>query len=147
MVVLRSIVLVLIYSCLIRSTCAHNSSPLPHFPNRLWAYYSMPGHYVLEGLLASQYHQDYTVIEPWTGSPYWFRNRDDCIAEGVIPPDYEGVLPEECWGTAEEWIDVSFGGAFTWEHVPLNVIYCLAILIIAKVVSYWALRNLDYLSK
>lgn len=113
----------------------------------LWAYYSMPGHYVLEGLLASQFHQDDTVIEPWEGSPYWFRNRDDCIADGTIPPDFEGELPEDCWGTAEEWIEVSFGGLFTWEHVPFNVIYCFAVLVIAKVVSYWALRNLDYLAK
>mmetsp|Transcript_3949 Transcript_3949/g.7759 ORF Transcript_3949/g.7759 Transcript_3949/m.7759 type:complete len:597 (+) Transcript_3949:1359-3149(+) len=113
----------------------------------LWAYWTMPGHYVLEGLLVSQFHNDDTIIEPSLGSPYWVQNKDACAESGTVPDDFDGDLPEECWGTAEDWIYVSFGGKFVWEHVWVNTIYCLAFLLVAKVISFWALKNLDYLSK
>lgn len=56
----------------------------------------------LEGLLTSQFHNDDTQIEASPGSPFW---------------EYLGCKEEPCYGSAEDWIFVSFGGAFVFENL------------------------------
>lgn len=40
-------------------------------PFWIWAYWFLPGHYILEGLLTTQFNNDNTPIEATTGSPFW----------------------------------------------------------------------------
>lgn len=100
------------------------------------AYWLFPGHYVLEGLLASQFHQDDTPIEATLGSPFY-----DYLQ------DVGGNCTETCVGTAEDWIKVSFGGEFRWENIPWNILYLLALTIGARLITWIALVKLNYLAK
>ena len=109
---------------------------------------------MLEGLLASQFHQDETPIEPTLDSPFYDFSLQQCLNEkpagcdiSTIDANYQDPLPECCWGTAEDWIFVSFGGMFKWANVGWNIIYCFGIIIVAKALSFLALKKLDYLSK
>jgi ABC-type multidrug transport system ATPase subunit len=98
-------------------------------------YWLMPGHYVLEGLIASQFHQDDTPIVATVGSPFY----TSLGCDGT--PDYQ------CIGTAEQWIADSFGGKFNWNHVPWNVVYLLVVLFAVRIINYFALVKLNYLAK
>ena len=101
----------------------------------VFMYWLMPGHYVLEGLVASQFHQDDTMIEANPGSPFFEFN--NCTID----------QEDKCTGTAEDWIFVSFGGAFQWENVPWNVLYLVGLLISARLITWFALTKLNYLAK
>lgn len=98
----------------------------------VFAYWLMPGHYVLEGLLTTQFNNDDTQIEASVGSDFW---------------DYLDCTEEPCYGTAEKWIFVSFGGAFTIEHVKWDIIYLFGAIIIVRLIAYIALTRLNYLAK
>lgn len=67
----------------------------------LWGYWTFPLHYVLEGLFTSQFQGDNTTIVASYGSPFF-----DAVCPGIGPDD---PIPANCTGTAEEWINVSFG--------------------------------------
>jgi len=108
-----------------------------------WAYWVMPGHYVLEGLLVSQFHEDNTPIIPYVGSPFY-----DYVRKTYCPgAEYGEPLPSGCTGTAEEWIYVSFGGKFVWGHLGANIIYLVLVLLLSKLVAFVALKRLNYLAK
>jgi hypothetical protein len=110
-------------------------SELILIPSFYKAYWLFPGHYVLEGLVASQFHRDDTPIEAILGSPFFV-----FLTE-------EGCTSQVCVGTAEQWIDVSFGGAFSYDHLPWNVLYLLGVLVAARLITFYALTKFNYLSK
>ena len=56
---------------------------------------------MLEGLFTSQFQGDNTTIVASFGSPFF-----DAVCPDVGPND---PIPNNCTGTAEEWIYVSFG--------------------------------------
>lgn len=85
--------------------------------------------------MASQFHQDDTPILANQGSPF-----HQSLVNG-------GCTTEACVGTAEEWIEVSFDGEYTFEHLPYNVLYLIALIIFARTVTLYALMKLNYLSK
>jgi hypothetical protein len=95
-----------------------------------------PGHYVLEGLLASQFYEDTTPIEATPGSPFYISL--GCDTDEAI---------DKCVGTAEGWVFVSFGGKFLFEHLPWNALYLIAVIIGARVITFFALLKLNYLAK
>jgi hypothetical protein len=109
-----------------------SNASLPYFFSAYWLF---PGHYVLEGLVVSQFHEDDTPIEATLGSPFY---------QFLVG---KGCTSEVCVGTAEQWIDVSFGGAFSYYHLPWNVLYLLALLIAARLITFYALVKFNYLSK
>lgn len=103
----------------------------------VFMYWLMPGHYVLEGLLASQFHNDNTTIVATPGSPFY----------ASLGCDLDDFDTKVCKGTSEEWILSSFGGLFTWEHIPYNIVYLVGMLITVRTISYFALVKLNYLAK
>ncbi len=89
---------------LIRETLHHSGILIrPQFipPFWQWGYWLFPLHYVLEGLFTSQFQGDNTTIVASFGSPFF-----DAVCPEVGPND---PIPNNCTGTAEEWIYVSFG--------------------------------------
>jgi ABC-type multidrug transport system ATPase subunit len=106
----------------------------PHDIPTFWIfmYWLMPGHYILEGLLTTQFNNDDTPIEASIGSPFW---------------EYLGCTEEPCYGTAQQWIFVSFGGAFVFENVKWNVTYLVGAIILVRLIAYIALTRLNYLEK
>ena len=85
-----------------------------------------------EGLLTTQFNNDDTPIEASEGSPFW---------------DFLGCTVSPCYGTAEEWIFVSFGGAFTFDHLKWDIIYLVGATLLVRVFAYIALTRLNYLAK
>lgn len=106
----------------------------PHDIPTFWIfmYWLMPGHYILEGLLTTQFNNDDTPIEASIGSPFW---------------EYLGCTEEPCYGTAQQWIFVSFGGAFVFENVKWDVTYLVGAIILVRLIAYIALTRLNYLEK
>jgi len=101
----------------------------------LFMYYLMPGHYILEGLLVTQYYKDETPIEASTDSPFWdYLGCDQQIAEGAT----------NCVGTAEEWVYASFEGAFVIEHVPGCIGYLIGMVVLTRIVTVYGLGYLNY---
>ncbi|KAL7540199.1 hypothetical protein ACHAXR_009936 [Thalassiosira sp. AJA248-18] len=69
-----------------------------------WAYWTFPLHWILEGLLTSQFQDDNRPIVASFGSPFY----DYLISENCPELKPDQSVPTECiTGTAEEWIFVS----------------------------------------
>ena len=97
----------------------------------------MPGHYIFEGLVASQFDGDKTNIIASPGTPFWnFLDCDEQVADGV----------ETCIGSAEDWIYASFGGNFVPENIPTDIIYLVCLFVMTRFVTYVALATLNYRS-
>jgi len=133
----------------------------------LWAYWTFPLHYVLEGLLTSQFQNDSTPIEASFGTPFYdhvvYENGQvwsfcpcydlraneaeyaECQANMNLSPS---EMSELCYtGTAEDWIYISFGGKWIPEHIPYDIIYCLGAIIVAKIMAIYGLSKKNYLAK
>mmetsp|Transcript_3054 Transcript_3054/g.4361 ORF Transcript_3054/g.4361 Transcript_3054/m.4361 type:complete len:251 (+) Transcript_3054:1980-2732(+) len=107
----------------------------------LFAYWLFPGHYILEGLVSSQFHNDDTPITPNLGSEFCFFVADASNGECSISNCYE------CTGTAEDWIHISFGNEFQFDNLGYDVIYLFCAIIVIKYITYVALMKLNYLVK
>ena len=110
----------------------------------IWAYWTFPLHYVIEGLLTSQYKGNDTPIVASYGSPFYLQTLNNKCPD-LLP---EGVdIPQDCiTGTAEDWIYTSFGGMWVPEHIPYNVLYLCGAIFAAKVVTLYGLKRKNYLS-
>jgi hypothetical protein len=98
-------------------------------------YWLMPGHYIYEGLIMSQFNNDNSPIVASVGSPFYDSLRcTDIASQG-----------EDCVGTAEEWIASSFPD-WSIDNVPYNILYLIGIIIITRAITYFALTHLDYRS-
>lgn len=104
----------------------------------IFMYWLLPGHYILEGLLTTQYNNDESPITANTGSGFYQylidsgKNITDCSAE--------------CTGTAESWVEYTFDGEFSIENVPYDILYLVAMTILTRVISVWALGHINYRS-
>ena len=109
----------------------------------IWAYWTFPLHYVLEGLLSSQFENDLTPIVASPGTPFYEYTIEKNCADSTADP-----IPVECYtGTAEDWIFVSFGGMWVPEHIPYCVGYCIGAVVIAKAMAIYGLKQKNYLAK
>jgi len=109
----------------------------------IWAYWTFPLHYVLEGLFTSQFQGDTTPIVATYGTEFynWVLN-EECPGVEADPP------PVECYtGTAEEWIYVSFGGMWVPDHIPYCIGYCIGAVVVAKAMAMYGLKQRNYLAK
>ena len=108
------------------------------------AYWLFPGHYVLEGLITSQFHEDNTPIEATPGSPFYnfLVANSDAVVQCAGVTGLSGLC-----GTAEDWIDYTFGGKFSFDNVPWNVLYLVCLVVGSRLITFIALGNLNYLSK
>ena len=111
----------------------------------IWAYWTFPLHYVLEGLFTSQFENDTTLIVASFGTPYY----DHLVETGraTTCPESVSTDPNALCGTAEEWIYVSFGGMWVPGHIPYDVLYCLGAIIVAKAMAFYGLTRKNYLAK
>jgi hypothetical protein len=98
--------------------------------NRLPTIGIMPGHYFFEGLIVSQYHDDQTNI---TASP------------GTVFYDYLECDADPCIGTAGDWVQANFPD-WSYDNVPYNMLYLVLLIILTRVVTFWALAKLNYRS-
>lgn len=105
---------------------------IPNFWSFL--YWVMPGHYIFEGLIVSQFEGDTTPIEASPGTPFFdFNNCNAVIAAG-----------EKCFGTAEDWVFVAFGGNFIPDHLPINMTYLACLLVMTRIATALALTYLNF---
>lgn len=111
----------------------------------IWAYWTFPLHYIMEGLLTSQFRNDDTPIVASLGSPFY----DYVLSEKCPGTTPEDSISVDCiTGTAEEWIYVSFGkGWFVPDHIPFNFVYLIGAIIVAKVLTLYGLKQKNFLAK
>lgn len=103
----------------------------------IFMYWLMPGHYILEGLLMTQFDGDDTPIQATPGSAFWDSlGCDDQVADNNT----------DCTGTASQWIDAEFAGVFSIDNVPVDIIYLVALLFCTRIITVWALGHLNYRS-
>lgn len=95
-------------------------------------YWLMPGHYVLESLLVTQYNNDDTPITASYNSPFY--NGLGCTPADDTP----------CVGTAEEWIEYSFGGIFSIDNLGGDFAYLVGLLIVTRIATFLGLNYLNY---
>ena len=96
-------------------------------------YWVMPGHYIFEGLVVSQFDGDETPIIASPGSPFWIEL--DCANQEA-----------PCDGPAWLWVYSTFGGNFVPENIPTNIVYLVCLFVLTRLVTFWALANLNYRS-
>jgi hypothetical protein len=107
----------------------------PQFIPKFWLfmYYILPGHYILEGLLTTQYQNDTTEIKAAVGSPFY-------VSLGCDGSE------EKCSGHAEDWVNVTFDGTFSIDNVPYDIAYLVGMTILTRVVTVWSLGHLNHRS-
>jgi hypothetical protein len=111
----------------------------------IWAYWILPLHYVLEGLLTSQFEGDQTPIIASYQSPFYdYAINKNCPGVDV---DISSPLARCITGTAEEWIKVSFGSMWIPEHMKYDVLYLVGAIVLAKVLTIYGLRHKNFLAK
>jgi hypothetical protein len=98
----------------------------------IFMYWITPGHYIFEGIIMSQYDGDDTLIVASTGSPFYNSLRCN---ETVV----------SCEGTAEGWVDSSFPDWDT-DHLFYDALYLIGVILATRVITFFALTNLDYRS-
>ena len=101
-------------------------------------YWLMPGHYIYEGLLMSQYDGDTTEIVASPNTPFW---------NAIDPPCEEQLAAgkAECTGTAEAWVASSFT-AYSADNIPWNILYLLVLLLLSRTTTGLALAYLNFRS-
>ena len=101
----------------------------------IFMYWLMPGHYILEGLLTTQFNGDTTEIQADAGTLFWSSlDCDTKVAEGAT----------SCSGTAEQWVDATFEGEFSIDNLPVDIGYLCALLVATLIIKWWALARLNY---
>mmetsp|Transcript_17034 Transcript_17034/g.39117 ORF Transcript_17034/g.39117 Transcript_17034/m.39117 type:complete len:1432 (-) Transcript_17034:3850-8145(-) len=101
----------------------------------IFMYWLLPGHYVLEGLLTTQYDNDTTPIAANPGSKFY---------QYLVDSDQCAQGSKVCIGTAEEWVSSTFDGEFSRENVPYDILYLVGVTVLTRVISVWALAYLNY---
>jgi len=101
----------------------------------IFMYWLLPGHYILEGLIMTQFDNDMSPISANPGSEFYqYLVESGQCAQGS----------SVCTGTAEEWVYNTFGGEFSRENVPYDILYLVGGTILTRVISVWALGHLNY---
>jgi hypothetical protein len=98
-------------------------------------YWLMPGHYVVEGLLVSQFYQDATPIQASAGSNFWnYLGCDQQIENGAT----------ECTGSAEDWVYATFEGVWVIENIPANIGYLVGMVLLTRILTVFGLGYCNY---
>lgn len=97
-----------------------------------WAYWIFPGHYLFEGIFATQFSDDTTLIEASTGSPFY--KSLNCTS-----------YTDPCEGTVGQWFAVNYSD-FSRDNVYYCGIFLACFIILTRFVTLWALSSLNYRS-
>ena len=102
----------------------------------LW---TAPGRFAFEGIVMSQFDGiDITVIaQPY--SPFYFFL--DCGSSSS-----NENANTECSGTMSEFVEFYFGGKFTVDHFFLDVGVLLGYLVLARLLTWFALKKFNYVN-
>ena len=98
-----------------------------------FTYWITPGHYVYEGLILSLYWDDQRTVTANKGSEFYTWLGCDRFDHG-----------ESCEGTLEQYVWVFFGGNFNGGNLYLDVLVLALFLVLAQVVTFFALRKFQY---
>ncbi|KAG7350244.1 ABC-2 type transporter-domain containing protein [Nitzschia inconspicua] len=101
----------------------------------IFMYWLLPGQYVLESLLVTQYDGDDTPIVASPGTAFW--NYLGCGTAAATTT---------CIGTAEEWVYATFDGNFVIENVPKNLAYLIGMIVLTRILTVFGLGYLNYRS-
>lgn len=112
-------------------------SNIPNF--WIFMYWLMPGHYVFEGLLTSQFQNDDTPITASPNSPFW-------VFLGCTADQMTATGEDRCVGTAENWVFATYGGDFEAENIPVNIAYLCGLLLVTRLITGFALAKLNFRS-
>ena len=109
----------------------------------IWAYWVFPLHYIMEGLLTSQYRGDQTPIVASLSSPFYYY----VLGKNCPNMPTDQTPPVECiTGTAEDWVYVSFGGMWVPENIPYDILYLIFAIIVFKAAALYGLKTRNYLA-
>ena len=111
----------------------------PQYLNGFWQapYWITPGRYVYEGLMASQFSQDTRTVCANTDSMFY--NDLNCT---IVQTDIQC----SCNGTVTEFFYVYFGNRFQHDNLFLNALVLGFILLLARLLTFWALKQFNYTS-
>ena len=93
-------------------------------------YYICPGHYVYESMVMAIYTDNDKTVTANVGSEFY---------ESVCP---EGQDP--CVGSAEAFVNVFFGGEFSYDNIPRNAFILGGILVMARLLTWLALKKIRF---
>lgn len=102
----------------------------------IFMYWLLPGHYVLEGLMTTQFENDTSPIAA---------NLESVFYQYLVDSE-QCVQGSSCTGTAEEWVQATFAGNFSVANVPYDILYLVGVIICTRVITVWSLGHLNYQS-
>jgi len=109
----------------------------PQYLTGFWQlpFWLTPGHYVYEGLVASQFYDDQTPVIASPGTSFYLYL--NCTIG----------QPELCEGTVAQYVGVFCGWRFDFDHILYDACALGLFLIFARVLTYYALKRFNYASK
>jgi hypothetical protein len=110
----------------------------PQYLSGFWAlpFWLTPGHYVFEGLVASQFFSDDTLVTASPMSPF-FQYLNCTLGN-------ETFISEPCVGTVEQYVIAFFGGKYQYDHIFYDAIALGIFLVFARVLTYFALKRYNF---
>uniref|UniRef100_A0A7S4ACS2 ABC transporter domain-containing protein n=1 Tax=Pseudo-nitzschia australis TaxID=44445 RepID=A0A7S4ACS2_9STRA len=107
----------------------------PQYMKNIFAftYWITPGHYVYEGLILSQYWGDQRKVTASEGSEFYIWLGCDQFDNG-----------NTCEGTVEQYVWVFYGEMFNDDNLYQDVLVLALYLVLARVVTFFALRKFQY---
>ncbi len=110
----------------------------PQYLSGFWAlpFWLTPGHYVFEGLVASQFFNDDTMVVATPMSPF-FQYLNCTLGN-------QTVVSEPCVGTVEQYVLAFFGGKYQYDHIFYDAIALGIFLVFARALTYFALKKYNF---
>jgi len=114
----------------------------PQYLTGFWqvTYWITPGHYVFEGLVVTQFSDDERLVEAYFGSEF-FQYMNCTLLQNTSDDG-----SRQCVGYVRQYVDSFFGGRFTRDHVPQDLVILGLYLTFARVLTYFALKKFNYAS-
>jgi ABC-2 type transporter len=94
-------------------------------------YWITPGHYVYEGLVLAQYHDDNRTVTAVNDSDFYYFLQ--CTDNST-----------SCTGTVEQYVHVFFGGRFNKENELRDILVLALFLVTARVMTFYALQKFNF---
>jgi hypothetical protein len=106
----------------------------PQFMTGFFAitYWITPGHYVYEGLVLAQFHNDERMVIAVNDSEFY-----DFL-------DCDKYISNTCNGTVTQYIHVFFGGKFNKDNELQDILVLALFLVAARVATFFALKRFNF---
>lgn len=97
-------------------------------PYWIFLYWTLPGHWIFEGLFMSQFGTDQTMITASPGTAFYASLN---------------CTDSNCQGTIEKWMAVTFA-SFSVDDIKWDIVYLICAIIVTRTVSFVGLTKLNY---